>query len=1202
MVTALIHACLRYRWTVLLVTLAVVALGVWSFQQQQIDAYPDISAQMVQIITTYPGRAPEEVERQVTIPIERAMFNVPRVEVIRSRTIFGLSVVQLLFEEGVESYWARQRVTEKLGSLSLPDTARPDLGPLATAYGEVYRYVLTSDGTHNLLQLRELNDWVVIPRLLRTAGVADVSNFGGESKEYAVTLNPAQLQRYDISFTDVSDAVKSNNAAAGGSVVPRGSMSFLIRGRGAIETVKQIEDIFVKSVGGTPVFVRDVGAVEITHRKPLSGIFGKDSTPDGVEGIVLMRKGENPSVVLERVKAAVAELNDTGLPPGVKVSPFYDRTHLVESTLHTVTHSVLLGITLVVLVLLFFLGRPAMALLVALTIPFSLLFALILMNLIGIPIGLLSIGAIDFGIIVDGAVIMADNIAHRLGAAARDGERKSVWKTVLTAALEVERPLFVSMFMIIAAYLPLLTLTRIEGLLFRPMALTIVFALIGAILFSLCVVPVLATFLFRRGYTEWENPLLRWFRPIYAHSVEYLLRARWVVAFATVALTIGVCAYVFPRLGTEFLPHMDEGVMWVRANFPEGTDLHKTAQYADRMRQLVLEFKDIRFISTQTGRNDSGTDPFPPSRVESMIGPKPREEWTQFETKEEMVKAIAKRLRTEFPTTRFNFTQPIIDSVTEDTNGTSANLAVELSGPDMDVLQGLADRTVKLLKSVRGAVDVNIEQEGPWPQLVINPDRVLCARYNVRIDDITKLINNAIGGDAVSTLYEGERRFDIVVKFGPEYKDSPEAIGKLPVYNADGVPIPLAQVAHIAKVQGPTIIARENARRRLTVRCDISGRDQGGFVAEAQERFEQEIQVPRGYRVQWLGMFENLARARQHFAILIPLTVVVIFTVLMVSFGSLRAAFILLLPIPFAFVGGAVALYLRGMNLNVSTGVGFATLFGVAIMDGVLMFKGITTYRLQGASVDEAIVQGRLSRLRPILMTSLVAVLGLLPASLATGLGSDVQRPLATVIIWGLSSSTLLTLFVIPVFYRIFVPPLPQAASPLGQERSEFIEPLPDVSVPEVMELLEYLRSRGGENDIYRTADNLQKEFHRLTTIVKAAEMLGFVETHGENVVLTAVGQRLLAAAPDDRKEIWREQLLKLGLFREIYEVIRAQPGHVLDRDIVLETILMRMPYENYERIFNTFVRWARFADLFAYDGTTQRITLLGDAGPPAGH
>ena len=600
--------------------------------------------------------------------------------------------------------------------------------------------------------------------------------------------------------------------------------------------------------------------------------------------------------------------------------------------------------------LLLFLGSPAMAALVVITIPFSLLFALVLMYVTDIPIGLLSIGAIDFGILVDGAVIMADNIAHRLANRRRRDARcgRRVARRSSCAAGEVQRPIFFSMLMIIAAYLPLLTLTSIEGLLFRPMALTMVFALIGAVLFALFVVPAAATVLFRHGYREWENPLLTWFRPRYeALDPRRLMGIASECSGAALATMAAVALFVVPRLGTEFLPYLDEGVIWVRANFPEGTSLEQTAEFGKQIREIVLEFPDVQFVSVQAGRNDSGTDPFPPSRLEMMIGPKPRGQWVSA-SKQELVAAIGARLREEFPTTRFNFTQPIIDSVTEDTNGTSANLAVEFSGADLDVLSKLARQVVELLRSVPGAVDVNIEQEGPQPQLVIQPDRALCASYNVQIEDVNQLINTALGGEPVGTLYEGERRFDIVDALRPPLPElaaerRPPA-GVLP----PGVPVPLAQVAEFDVVDGQTMIAREGGRRRITVRCDIVGRDQGGFVAEVQQALRRRSAAARGLPGR-VARHVREPRARQPaLVVVIPITIALIYWLLVVTFRTQREALLVLLSIPFAFIGGALALYVRGMHFNVSTGVGFAALFGVSIMNGVLMVDASPALRRQG--------------------------------------------------------------------------------------------------------------------------------------------------------------------------------------------------------------------------------------------------------------
>lgn len=1032
MIAKLIDAALNHRVLVAVLVVLVAAAGVWSFTQQPIDAYPDISSQTVLVISSFPGRAPEEIERQVTIPIELTMGSVPNVETIRSRTIFGLSVVSLTFEEGTEKYFARQRVQEKLTQLSLPQGVEVELGPLATAYGEIYRYELVSDRGHSVMDLRTLNDWAVIPRLMRTPGVAEVANFGGLEKQYKLMLDPAALERYGLTLEDVMSAVQTNNANAGGSVLRRGDMSFVIRGSGTFRNVRDIEDTVVNTLGGTPVYVRDVAEVQFGSRIP-AGIFGKDGRPESVEGIVLMRRGENPSRTLEKVKDEVAILNREVLPDGVRIEPFYDREFLVDSTLHTVAHSVVTGILLVLLVLLAFLGSPAMALLVVLTVPFSLLFALVLMYFTDIPIGLLSIGAIDFGILVDGAVIMADNVAHHLSQHRTTGPR-SVRRAVLLSAVEVERPIFFSMLMIVCAYLPLVTLTRIEGLLFRPMALTVIYALLGAVIFALFVIPGLATVLFRKGFRDWENPVLTAARPVYGAILRTLLRLRWAVAAGVAAALVAVCVLIVPRLGFDFLPYLDEGVIWVRANFPEGASLERTTRYGDRMRAIAHEFPDVTFATSQAGRNDSGTDPFVPSRVEMMIGLRPMEEWV-YPSKQSLLAALGKRLREEFPTTRFNFTQPIIDSVTEDTNGTSANLAVEFSGNDSDKLRDLAEQTLGVLRQVRGAMDVNIEQEGPQPQLIIRPDRARAARYDVQIEDVNRLINTALGGEPIGTVYEGERRFAVVARFDSKYLTSPDSIARLPVYNNAGVPIPLSQVADFDLADGQTLIAREGSRRRVTVRCDIVGRDQGGFVADAKKLFAKQVQVPEGIRVRWIGMFENLERASRHFAIVIPVTILIIYGLLVMTFRSQRQALLVLLSVPFAFIGGALSLYVRGMTLNVSSGVGFAALFGVSIMNGVLMVEWITALRGQGRELDEAIIEGAQGRLRSILMASLVAVLGLLPASVARGLGSDVQRPLATVIVWGLVSSMLLTLFVVPALYRIFAAREVESAPPaLGED------------------------------------------------------------------------------------------------------------------------------------------------------------------------
>ena len=1014
-----VAVALKNRWMVLGATTLIAGAGIWSFTQMNIDAYPDISGVQVEIITAYSGRAAEEVEQQISIPLERAMASIPHSEVIRSRTIFGLSDVQIIFEPGVEDYWARQVVFQAIGDAGLPADASPTLGALATAYGEIYRYQLVGDDKHGPLELRTLNDWVIKPRILRAKGTVDVANFGGLGLQYAVQLDRNKLAQYGVKLQEVTGAIKANNSSGGGSLMERGSTSLVIRGLGRIEDYKELANIFIKNSNGTPVFIRDVGTVVVDHL-PRTGIFGKDNSDDSVEGIVVMRRGANPSDTLSNIQDAIKELNQTTLPKGVQIVPFYDRTALIQDTLHTVIHNTALGIALVVVILFFFLGDPRIAFIVAMTIPGSLLVALLLMKLTGIPISLLSVGAIDFGIIVDGAIIISENIIRHLGERTTKDNGLTVTETILHATQQVQKPMLFSMLIVIVAYLPLLSLQYIEGLLFRPMAITLCFALFGALLVALYLVPVLSTILFKKPVHENPNGFFDRLTRAYERFLPKVLAHRYKVIGGVVALFIAVVVGIIPRLGTEFLPYMDEGVFWLRVNFPEGISLQENSKYAHDLRGLVHGFEEVSFVTSQTGRNDAGTDPFPTNRLEMMVGLKPRSEWKNYDSKLGLEAGIREKLISEFPTTKFNLTQPIIDSVTEDTNGTSADLAVEIVGTDLNKLRELAGKTLAVLKKVPGSVNAGIEQEGPQPQLQIKIDKARMAHYQLAIDTVNDVIDTAVGGLPVSQLYEGEKRFDILTKYAPQYVNTPEQIGLLPVFNDQGEAIPLAQVADIRVIDGQTLIARANGRRRITVRCDIRGRAQGDFVNDAQKRFASEIKLPEGYSVEWLGMFENLKRAQAHFGLLIPMTIAVIFILLILTFGSLKRASLVILTVPFALIGGALALWVRDMHLSVSAGVGLTSLFGVASMHGVLMVSYINQlWDSEDHSLDQSIIMGASLRLRPIVMTAIVAILGLLPASLATGIGSDVQRPIATVVVWGLFSSALLTLFVLPALYKI---------------------------------------------------------------------------------------------------------------------------------------------------------------------------------------
>lgn len=1014
MIERSIANAIKHKWLVVILTSIVGGLGIYAFSRMNIDAYPDISGVQVQVITAQNGRAAEEVEQQVTIPLERAMASVPKIEIIRSRTIFGLSLVQISFEPGVDDYWARAQVFQKLTEADLPEGATPSMGSLSTAYGEIFRYELVSE-TGSELELRTINDWTVIPALQKAKGVAEVTNFGGKGKIYTIRIDKDKLLRYRTTLDDIIKAVQMNNNSGGGSLLDRGSDSLVIRGLGRIEDYREISSILIKNSGGTPVFIHDVATVEVDNY-PQTGIFAKDHQAPGVEGIVRMRRGENPSVVLQNIDEAVKTINAT-LPKGYKIKPFYNRTDLVNETLHTVAHNTLMGIGLVVLTLLIFLGDWKISLIVAATIPFSLLFALILMWLTGIPISLLSVGAIDFGIIVDGAVIVSENIVRHLHERRSAKERGEV---ILSSTLQVYKPMFFSMMIVILAYMPLLSLRYIEGLLFRPMAITLCYAFLGALLLALYFIPASIMVAFSGEKVPKEVGYFEKLVEGYRHILGWCLKNSKIVFGGTLGLMLAVFLLITPRLGTEFLPYMDEGVFWLRANFPEGISLKENAYYSTKIRAMVKEVEEVSFVTSQTGRNDRGTDPFPTNRTEFMVGLKPRDQWKDFDSKLEIEAFLHKKLKKAFPTIRLNITQPIIDSVTEDANGTSADLAVEIIGPDMKVLRSTANKVVKILKKIEGNMNVNIEQEGPQPQLHISLDRQRLASYQLSGKHVNDVINTAIGGQPVSALYENEKKFDVEIKFQKDQVNTPRKIGLVPIFNDVGEALPLSQLSKIRIIDGETLIARANSQRRMTVRTDIRNVAQGDFVEIAQAQFKKKIKLPPGYKVEWKGMFENLDRAEKHFAMLIPLTLLLILSILIWTFGDIRPSLVVIIAIPGALMGSMLALWFRHMHLSVSAGVGFTSLFGVASMHGVVMISYLEQSAHSGLkSFEEAILDGAALRFRPVLMTAVVAILGLLPASLATGIGSDIQRPIATVIVWGLMTSALVTLFVLPVLYKL---------------------------------------------------------------------------------------------------------------------------------------------------------------------------------------
>ena len=1035
MIRRLLAFALNQRLVTLVLVLACIGIGIWAWIDLKKEAYPDIGDTQVTVITQFPGRAAEEVEQQITLPIERALNGVPRVIARRSKTIFGLSVLQLTFEDGVDDYFARQRVLEKLNDAILPDGINPSLGPLTGPVGEIFRYVIEATDDYTPMELRTLQDWVIIPRLLQVPGVADVVNFGGLVKQFHVITSPDRLVRYNLGLQQVMDAISANNLNTGGNIVQRGGQGFVIRGIGAIRSKGDIENIVVTSVNGVPVFVKNLASVE-EFPLPPSGVLGytlrtDDSTTvdvnSSIQGLIAMRRGENPSEVLKGLKERLKEINENDLPEGIRIRITYDRGELVSQTIETISRTLFEGFSIVIIVLIFFIGSVRSALVVATTIPISMLFAFAMMKLTGIPANLLSLGAVDFGIIVDGAVVMVENIVRRYRDVTPEERSQGIIRFTLTSAQEVGREIFFSITIIILAYLPIFSFQRVEGKLFSPMAYTLSYAITGSMLLALTAIPVLMTLIYRKyfesedpGRIEWHNPVYAWIERKYERSVAVLIRHALKTVLMSFGIVIVVVLVGFRRIGTEFLPELDEGAFNIRCFFPVGVSLNEANKYCPTIRNVISQHKQASVILTQLGRNDDGTDPYGPNRLEILVGLRDYSMWAADTSKNELLLKIKRELEEAVPGALFSFSQPILDNVTEAVTGSVADLAILLNGNDLKLMRQKADSILSIIKTIPGASEYGIEQEGDQAQLTVNIDRQAVARFGINVSDVQRMIEAAIGGKTVSRLYDGERRFDIVVRYTPEYRASIEAIKNMIVQSPTGGRIPMSELAAIQLVDGPTIIQREEGKRQVSVRTNIRGRDQGGFVEEAQAKVDAAITIPKGYSLTWGGQFENLARAGKRLAIVIPLTIIIIFLLLFTMYKDVRHVGIAMSSIPFAMIGGVLALLLRSYSFNVSAGVGFISLFGVSILSGVLYVS--RTNRIiedEGLGIAEAAHRAAIIQLRPWLMTMTLALLGLIPAARATGIGSDVQRPLATVIVGGLFSALFLTLLVLPSLYVV---------------------------------------------------------------------------------------------------------------------------------------------------------------------------------------
>ena len=1013
MINRFVALCLRRRWLVVAVFVLVALFGWYSWTTLDIEAYPDIADVTSQVITQYPGHAAEEVEEQITIPLERELMGIPGLAVMRSKSTFGLSLIVLVFQDGAEDYFSRTRIRERIGDVTLPAGVTPSLDPLTSPIGEIYRYTLESP-SRSSRELRELQEWVVIPQFKQVFGVADVANFGGERTQFQILVDPSKLRSYNLSLAQVEDAVKSNNANAGGSVLVRGDQAAVVRGIGLVRSLDDLGHIVVDSRKGTPIFIRDLGRLQLGALSR-DGICGKDGNGDVVSGIVLLLRGQNPSVVLDGIHEKVRQLNHGLLPADVRVVPYIDRDDLVHATIHTVSHTLLEGMGLVLIVLILFLGRPRGALIVAATIPLCLLIAFILMAVTKIPANLLSLGAIDFGILVDGSIVVLENI---LRVREKDPESPLTEPVAVDGATQVARPMFFATTIIITAYLPLFAFQRVEKKLFSPMAYTVGYALIGAILVALALTPGLALMAFRRPARPFHNPVLRWLSVKYHSILRRILKRPWrAVGFAGGATALAVLLNLF--VGREFLPYLDEGSIWLQVQLPPGISLQKAAEMANEIRRVTLREPEVRAVVTQTGRNDDGTDPWTPSHIEAAVTLKPYSTWPRGMRKRDLIEKLRARYE-KIPGISVGFSQPMIDGVNDKIAGAHSELVVKVFGKDFAGTRKVAEELAALLEKIPGAVDVAIDQEPPLPQLQIEVDRDAVARYGLNVSAVGDLIETGVGGRPVGQVFQGERFYDVTARFVEPVRNSPEAIGNLMLTTPGGAQVPLSAVASIALRTGESTITREMSQRHMTVKLDLHGRDLGSFLEEAHERIERDLKYDHEkYRITWGGQFENQRRAQARLAVIVPLTLALIFLLLYGAFGTLRHAAIILVSVPMALLGGMIALFLRGMTLNVSSSVGFIALFGVAVQNGVIMVTQLNRRRDQGMPLSEAVVHGALQRLRPVLMTASVAILGLLPAALARGIGSDVQRPLATVVVGGLTTSTILTLLVLPAFYLL---------------------------------------------------------------------------------------------------------------------------------------------------------------------------------------
>jgi cobalt-zinc-cadmium resistance protein CzcA len=1015
MIHRIVQAALRQRFLVLMLTGFITVGGILSFQRMPVDAYPDLSPPQVEIITQWPDHAAEEVERLVTLPLELEMNGVPHMVVMRSISLYGLSDVILTFEESTDSYFARQVVFERLAQATLPTGVTPSLSPLFSPSGLVYRYVLESPD-RSPQELKTIEAWVVERAYRSVPGVADDSGFGGTVMQYQVLLDPSRIYGYHLAIPQVLTALAANNANAGGGFYSQGGQFYYVRGIGLVRNTDDIGNIVVGSSKGVPIRVRDIGDVAIGHA-PRLGQFGFQKNDDAVEGVILMRRGEQTQTVLKGVEAKTEELNRVILPSDVKVHSFYDRSELVKLTTDTVEANLLRGMILVIIVLIFFLVSFRAAIIVALTIPLSLLFAFIVLHAHDVAANLLSIGAIDFGIVIDGTVVMIENIYREL--ALREGQSYNLNEVILAAAKDVDRPIFYSVAVILAGYLPIYALSGPSGKLFHPMAETMSFALVGALILTLTLIPVLASYWFKKGVKEKRNRAFEWMRRKYATQLDWALaRPKLTMVIATVIFVASLL--LVPFIGGEFMPHLDEGALWVRATMPYTISFEEASKIAPQVRAILMSYPQVTVVGSELGRPDDGTDPTGFFNCEFYVGLQPYDDksWSGG-NKEELITSLDKKL-SAFPGIIFNFTQPAEDAVDEALTGLKSSLAVKIYGSDLNVLQEKAVQMKNVLATVSGFTDLTVVRELGQPSLLIDVDRDKIARYGINVADVEAVISAAVGGEAVTQVIQGEKLFDLVVRMQPQFRSSAHDIGNLLVGTPDGQQIPLSQLATITQGNGASFIYRENNSRYIGVQYSIEGRDLQRAVEEGQKAVNKAVALPQNYWLSWGGEYSQLVEARAQLAFIGPLAVILIFMILFALYGNFKFPVTIALGVIMTEpVGALVALKLTHTPFSVSSVLGLLALLGVSVETAVILVSYINKLRQEGMDIRTATREASLLRLRPIMMTALVACLGLLPAALSTGIGSDTQKPFAIVIVAGLVSRLFIGFFVNPVLYEM---------------------------------------------------------------------------------------------------------------------------------------------------------------------------------------